>query len=585
MIQLLKNRSVFSVSKRELADFMRESQQQWNRFIMLVNQEQKEVVQEIEKIDIEIEKREKIEFLLKTSQNDIEFMILHKQSIITLDSIIAKKIEILEEFKKINNLSNAAALKTFKEILENERLNAFLAELQNLRNKRALLEEQFRDLRNIIIGSNSINIETILQICQKNNLPMDLVYGIATIAISKTSKREKNVNLNLGTRGNNESRNSNNMAQTSVEDQTSNTQNIIPTNVAREDEHVSDIILPTPEEHHVPHEETQTISIAPIEIIEEVPESSIVTHSEEETHISQQLQTNNYENLFNKCKKTYEEINNSSSILLNKYFIIIENLDEDVRKTLHSFAALSNNEFDEKIESETDQMIKAKVFALKIFTIKSEIKVCIEKIKSCDYSDIKLIDNLDKLITEYKQTIDLLKAVDKQVSAIKREKEEIKDPVVFFLTDENMKTFIPEIIKEQGFQGSLLSALQKAQDGKLQKRKDIVSLKIHDNKFKQLCNKTVYAVSNYKIVISFVKLDSDTDSKEDERIIILTASLIDDNEHGIVQDTTAVIKENREQLIALIKKLEAKDPQQLGLQSIVRDELMQEYGVGKGGRS
>ena len=53
--------------------------------------------------------------------------------------------------------------------------------------------------------------------------------------------------------------------------------------------------------------------------------------------------------------------------------------------------------------------------------------------------------------------------------------------------------------------------------------------------------------------------------------MILTASLL--NPNTIQEDTDKVIRENREQIIRQLAAIEKCDPQQIGLQAIIREEL------------
>ena len=56
--------------------------------------------------------------------------------------------------------------------------------------------------------------------------------------------------------------------------------------------------------------------------------------------------------------------------------------------------------------------------------------------------------------------------------------------------------------------------------------------------------------------------------------MILTASLL--NPNTIQEDTDRVIKEYRDQIIRQMSAIEKGDPQQLGLQSMIREEIVKQ---------
>ncbi len=490
-------------------------QQHWNNFISLVKQDLNDAYIEQRSVVVEIKRLERISKILQHSKDNIEFLLLHKESILSLDSSLAQKFSILEAFKNINNLGNAVAIRTSKEILESEAVKHSIDLINELVERRESLQTLI-DATNDLIYGVSYSKELIDKFCEKHQLGGVARQAIAFYPIIKTLKKEKSIKK---------------QQEVQITKEVSNNQ----------DNH---------EEHDV--ETLDTTSQ-----VEDKP-----TYKED----------------FDKYKEQYDKIKEQTNTLLNKYYVLLSEMTPTETQYYRIYCSLTEEELKSEdlsqVEEEYDEAA-ARIAAIKLFDAKTEIEKMIKELAITDFSDKDEIEFFGAYVEEYELLSTKLKELDGKIAKIEGGKNQ-GNPKVFFLTDRTMNPIIPEIIKERGFQGSLITILEKAQAGFIQQKKgsNIMPLKVHDKKFKDDCKRTVFSVRNSKVIVSYIKLNSNTGISNDGGIMILTASLL--NPNTIQEDTDRVIKEYRDQIIRQMSAIEKGDPQQLGLQSMIREEIVKQ---------
>ncbi len=489
-------------------------QQHWNNFISLVRQDLNDLYAEERSVVVEIRKLERISKILKHSEDDIEFLLLHKGSILSLDSSLVQKFSILEAFKNINNLTNAVAIRTYKEILESEKIKSLVDSINELDKKRESLQALIYATRNLIYGVE-YSEELIYEICEKHKLGDAARNAIAFYPVIKTLKNERIKKTR----------------RVQVSEETSHEQEQKKEQTELE---ILDINLP---------------------VVEEIP---------------------TYKDEFDKYQEQYDKIKEQMNPLLNKYYVLLNGMAPTEMQYYRIYCSLTKDELKDADLSQVDEAydeVVARITAIKLFDAKTEIDKMIAKLTATDFSDKDDIEFLGAYVEEYELLSIKLKELDNKLARTEEEGKIQEDQKVFFLIDKTMNPIIPESIKERGFQNSLIRILKKAQAGFIQQKKgsNIMPLKINDKKFKTDCGRTVFAVRNSKIIVSYIKLNSNSGLSNDGGIMILTASLL--NPNTIQEDTDRVIKDYCDQIIRQMSAIEQGDPQQLGLQSMILEEI------------
>ena len=284
----------------------------------------------------------------------------------------------------------------------------------------------------------------------------------------------------------------------------------------------------------------------------------------------------NYEDQFEILKKQYEDIIDYNNELLNKYYSILKNMTLTEREYYKAYSLLSDKDLKDQNFEENYNEAMAKIITIKLFDAKDEVKNIMQNIS---LNDAEQIEYLEEYVKEFLSFVDKLKKIDEKIEKEKKRNHVVEDLKVFFLLDESSRPFISSEIREKGYEASLLNIIQKGQEGHIQQKKgsNIMPLRVN-KKFKSESGKTVLAVRNYKIVVSYIKLNSGT-GLNDGGIMILAASLLHPN--TIQEDTDKIIKAHKNQIIKQINLLEKGEPQQLALQTVVRNEIMKEINSGE----
>ena len=480
----------------------------WNDFIELVKKDLDSVYNELRTNNLEIKRLERINKIINYEKSDINYLLLHKESILAFDNALKQKIDILKAFQEIDNLSNAVAIRTYNEISNSPKIKNLLALLEELTNRQKELQNLRDKLTDIIYGAN-YDISFINQLCDKYKLDLEL---------------HRDIILHL-------------------------------------------LVTTLPLEEPIRKEDK--IKVEKVQKVNKEEQKTMVSYKED----------------FDKYKKQYEDRKEQLKELLAKYYSILNKMSKRELQSYQLFIYLDSKE-DEVNENYEDVISKTR--AMHLFKLKKTIEENIQEIATTDYSDKEKIDLLKEDIEKFNVLADKLKDIDSQIVKIEKEKEVLEDAKIFFLTNSNAEPIIPFNLKEPGFSKNLMTIFRKSQEGFIQQKKgNVMPLKISDKKFKEECGKTVFAVRNSKAIASYIKLNLDAEMENNSAVFFLTASYLKPN--TILEDTNKVIKENRAQIIRQIRAIEKKDPQQLGIQAVVRNEIMKKnepgYGDGNNART
>ncbi len=483
-------------------------QSYWNNFVSLIRGDIRELKQEQRKISLEIKKIERLKSVLEYSKNDVEMLLLHKTSITEVDPTLTQKFQILEAFQKRNNLDNAVAIKTIKDILENKTINEKLRELNTLLDKKLTLEEETDKIIELVKGI-SYDLELIDILCKKHNLDPQVHTSLLIYPTIKSAQRK--------------------VANIRKKEEISQKQN---------DNNKEDSIK------------------------QEVKEDITIIHS--------------YEEEFLKQKNRYEEIKENGNELINKYYNILTEMTNEENQCYRAYCYIKEEMQEDEIKTqfkEKHETALAKITAIKLFDDKAEIEKLLKEIEINNYSNKDDIDFLEEYINEYELALKKLKELDEKIIDQAKEKELLEKSKVFFLTDENDDILIPENIRDGK---SLINIIKKGDGGYIQKKQNsnIMPLKIKNKSFEKNCGRSILAVRNYKIIVSYIKLNSSTGKSNDGGILILTASLLNDNK--IEENTQHIIDKYEDKIIKQIEELEMENPQQIELQDRIRTEIIKE---------
>lgn len=508
-----------------------EIKRQWENFIQLIYQDLKDLLEQQRKNRIEIRKLERVEKVIQHSKNNIDFLLLHKETLLSLDPSLEKNFKILEAFKGRNNLDNAAAIKTYKNIISSPVITKAKSTLISLKGSRDVLDESIDKIKDLISGT-AYDKETISKLCRKNGLSEDAIKAILIYPLLKTSRKEKPKKIELKRKAPEKS--------------------------------ISEVKLEKPivqKETNVEEKETRV---------------------EEQIEEKQELAEESYEDFYKEVKDKYTTINNRKRNLINKYYIILNSMSETEKRCYRKYCAMTDDELSKITEEEFEtgyNEARAKVAAIKAFDAKDKIEKLINKIEKSEYRDVNSIDSLECCVNEFEQEIKELNFLYKEIKKEKEEQEVKENMKVFFATDRG-EHFIPDFVKEQGNEKSLLGVIKKGQKGLDEEKNERISrLKIYNKKYKDECGHNIYAITNYSVVVSYIKIKIEVNGKEEDAIFVLTASPVVPN--TIQEDTKKILKEHRDSIIRQIKSIENKEVQELGLQLSLLNEMMKEYDTSK----
>ena len=514
-----------------------EIKKQWENFVQLIYQDLRDLLDQQRKNRIEIRKLERVEKVIQHSKNNIEFLILHKETLLSLDPSLEKSFKILEAFKGRNNLDNAVAIRTYKGIVSSPAISNAKSTLISLKGSRDVLDESIDKIKDLITGT-AYDKETISKLCRKNGLSEEQIKAILIYPLLKTSRKEKPKKVEVKRK--------------------------------TPEKNVKEVKLEKP-----------VVKMENTKVEEKAEEITKVI--EEEVKEERKLADESYEDFYKEIKSKYNYLNNKRRHLINKYFVAVNNMSETLKRSYVKYLTMESSELEGQTEEEfanREIKEKANIAAIKLFDMRKKINGLIDAIEESKYRDVESIDILEKSVRSFEIMVDELKVLDKEVQKEEAEKE-IKDNTnVFFATSRMGEHFIPDFIKSQGNEKSLVGVIRKGQKGLNEEKNERISrLKIYDKKYKEECGNNIYAITNYSVVVSYIRIKANVNGEEKDAILILTAAPVDPN--TIQEDTKKILKENRDFIIRQIKAIEKGDVQEIGLQLSLLDEMMKEYDTSK----
>ena len=514
-----------------------EIKKQWENFVQLIYQDLRDLLDQQRKNRIEIRKLERVEKVIQHSKNNIEFLILHKETLLSLDPSLEKSFKILEAFKGRNNLDNAVAIRTYKGIVSSPAISNAKSTLISLKGSRDVLDESIDKIKDLITGT-AYDKETISKLCRKNGLSEEQIKAILIYPLLKTSRKEKPKKVEVKRK--------------------------------TPEKNVKEVKLEKP-----------VVKMENTKVEEKAEEITKVI--EEEVKEERKLADESYEDFYKEIKSKYNYLNSKRRHLINKYFVAVNNMSETLKRSYVKYLTMESSELEGQTEEEfanREIKEKANIAAIKLFDMRKKINGLIDAIEESKYRDVESIDILEKSVRSFEIMVDELKVLDKEVQKEEAEKE-IKDNTnVFFATSRMGEHFIPDFIKSQGNEKSLVGVIRKGQKGLNEEKNERISrLKIYDKKYKEECGNNIYAITNYSVVVSYIRIKANVNGEEKDAILILTAAPVDPN--TIQEDTKKILKENRDFIIRQIKAIEKGDVQEIGLQLSLLDEMMKEYDTSK----
>lgn len=500
-------------------------QESWNSFKSLVRQNLNDLISRQKNIDIDIKRVERIAKIIKVSENDISFLIKHKDIFIELDSDLKSKFTYLEAFQKRNNLDNDLAVQTYNQIRNYDKVIGLLNNLENLKAERENNQARIDDLKDLIDGRDYSQIELISELCETHNIDEDTRKMIFLYPIIKTLKKP-----------------------TIIKEKTHDVNQDIQQIETIKDGKVS--MATVIEDMIITSEESPTVEPA-LEITEEKSELL------------------NYEDYYNQQKNRYEKLKEATRNLLDKYYTVLSEMKSYETQYYRSFCSVTQDELKTQFVGNYDEA-NAKILAIKLFDAKVEIENTLISIVNKNYTDKDDIEYLEEYIGEFQSLSDRLKSVDdvlvnkaNQLLGLTQSKE-------FFLTDSINDTFISEKIKK----GSLMALIGNAQEGFTSRGEfyNIRQLDTSVDRYKEQVGRPLFSIRNGKNMMSYIKLNSDSN---DGGIMILTALPVSEGGLDAIQEATdKIIEANIELLIRQIGLIESHDLEQLTLQSKIRDKFM-----------
>ena len=521
-----------------------EIKKQWENFVQLIYQDLRDLLDQQRKNRIEIRKLERVEKVIQHSKDNIEFLILHKETLLSLDPSLEKSFKILEAFKGRNNLDNAVAIRTYKGIVSSPAISKAKSTLISLKGSRDVLDESIDKIKDLITGT-AYDKETISKLCRKNGLSEEQIKAILIYPLLKTSRKEKPKKVEVKRK--------------------------------TPEKNVEEVKLEKPvvKMENTKVEEKQ----------EEKKAEEITQVIEEEVKEERKLADESYEDFYNEIKSKYNYLNSKRRPLINKYFVAVNNMSETLKRSYIKYLTMESSELEGQTEEEfanREIKEKANIAAIKLFDMRKKINGLIDAIEESKYRDVESIDILEKSVRSFEIMVDELKALDKEVQKEEAEKE-IKDNTKVFFATERGEHFIPDFIKEQGNEKSLAGIIRKGQLGlDEEKNERITRLKIYDSKYKEECGNNFYAITNYSVVVSYIKIKAIVHGEEQDAILILTAIPAEKGGKSDIQKVTKdLLKKHRDTIIRQIKAIEKGDVQEIGLQLSLLEEMMQEYDTSK----
>ena len=171
----------------------------WKVFISLVKDDIKTEYDSLEELELQYKKYSRIDKIIHYSENNISFILEQKEFFIELDESLESKFNILEAFKRRNNLDNDIALSTYKSIVEKGTVKKVLAKLPDTKDRIDLTKDYINRLKDLVNGE-VYNFDLITELTSKYDLDSQarnaiLIYPVIKSARLSLKAKEKEIEL------------------------------------------------------------------------------------------------------------------------------------------------------------------------------------------------------------------------------------------------------------------------------------------------------------------------------------------------------------------------------------------------------
>lgn len=170
------------------------AQHEWNKFIEIIKNELKVLNDQHEKVMVNIDNFGYIKKFKTRPEPDINYLLSNSKYFIMLDSSLEQMINILEEFKRMNNLDNPSARIVYDVILKNEKVENIDMILDALVNEREKIVNSIEMLKSFFHGAH-FDIDTVIKYGKKYNLnvPALILYLGDKASQKRTQKTVKKI--------------------------------------------------------------------------------------------------------------------------------------------------------------------------------------------------------------------------------------------------------------------------------------------------------------------------------------------------------------------------------------------------------
>ena len=206
----------------------------------------------------------------------------------------------------------------------------------------------------------------------------------------------------------------------------------------------------------------------------------------------------------------------------------------------------------------------SKIFAIKLFSYKSEIENCLKQVVEDNYSNSFDIEYVASLINDYQSCLDQLSNIDRKIWCSKNELTSISN--VYFLLDKNGELVIPYDVE------SYLRIY-----GKLIGYNEVDNLIVKGPiAFKEVdanIERTPYIQRLDKDAISYLKVRTG-EGTTGYGILILTSSQVTHGFKKIKSDTSKISKQHESVIAQQIALIESRNPEFLSLQAEAKEKIL-----------
>lgn len=159
----------------------------WKVFISLVKDEITSEYDSLQEFELQYKKYSRLDKIVHYSENNIGFILEQKEFFIELDESLESKFNILEAFKRRNNLDNDIALSTYKSIVEKGTVKKALAKLSDTKANIDYTKDYINRLKDLVNGE-VYNFDLITELTSKYDLDSQAKNAILIYPVIKSAR-------------------------------------------------------------------------------------------------------------------------------------------------------------------------------------------------------------------------------------------------------------------------------------------------------------------------------------------------------------------------------------------------------------